>query len=206
MAPISWIDLAQRLQSLGQTGLTYAQDPYDRDRYHELIRLSASMLTGPAPEPVRFAAEVFAIERGYATPKVDVRAAIFQDRKLLLVREREDDRWTLPGGWADVGLSPAECVEKEVREEAGLIVKARKLLAVWDRNKHPHPPHPFHIYKLVFHCERLGGSLLAEGETTGADFFAEDEIPPLSLTRILPGQIAKIFDYARHPEWPAAFD
>ncbi len=206
MPALSWIDLAQRLHALGQTGLAFAQDQYDRERYDELIRLSASMLAGPEPERIQLAYDVLALERGYATPKVDVRAAIFQEGKVLLVREREDDGWTLPGGWADVGLSPAECVEKEVREEAGLIVRARKLLAVWDRNKHPHPPHPFHIYKLVFHCERVGGSPMAEGETTGVGFFATDEIPPLSLTRILPEQIQRIFELVRHPEWPTVFD
>ena len=157
------IDLAQRLHAIGQTGLTYAKDPYDRERYDELLRLGSLMLAGPEPESVRLASDLLKLERGYATPKVDVRAAIFQEQKVLLVREREDDRWTLPGGWADVGLSPAECVEKEVREEAGLIVKARRLLAVWDRNKHPHPPLPFHVYKLVFHCEITGGALGAEG-------------------------------------------
>jgi ADP-ribose pyrophosphatase YjhB (NUDIX family) len=206
MASFSWIDLAQRLQAMGQTGLTYARDQYDRERYDELIRLASSMMAGPEAEPVRLACDLLKLERGYATPKVDVRAAIFQEQKILLVREREDDCWTLPGGWADVGLSPAECVEKEVREEAGLIVKARKLLAVWDRNKHPHPPLPFHVYKLVFHCETLGGSLVAEGETTGVGFFGEDELPPLSLTRILPAQIQLIFDHVRHSERPASFD
>jgi ADP-ribose pyrophosphatase YjhB (NUDIX family) len=206
MASLSWIDLAQRLHAIGQTGLTYAKDPYDRERYDELIRLASSMMTGPEPETVRLACDLLKLERGYATPKVDVRAAIFQKQKILLVREREDDRWTLPGGWADVGLSPAECVEKEVREEAGLIVKARKLLAAWDRNKHPHPPLPFHVYKMVFHCEAIGGSPTAQDETTGVDFFGEDEIPPLSLTRILPAQIQQIFDHVRHPERPPAFD
>jgi ADP-ribose pyrophosphatase YjhB (NUDIX family) len=206
MGALSWMDFAQRLQAIGQTGLTYAQDQYDRERYDELIRLSASMTAGPEPKSIQLAADVLAMERGYATPKVDVRGAIFQEGKLLLVREREDDGWTLPGGWADVGLSPAECVEKEVREEAGLDVKARKLLAVWDRNKHPHPPHLFHIYKLVFECERIGGSPTAEGETTDVGFFREDEIPPLSLTRILPEQIRQIFEHVRHPEWPTMFD
>ena len=206
MPSLSWIDVAHRLQSLAQTGLTYAQDGYDRERYQEIAEMSASMLAGPEPERVRIAAELFALERGYATPKVDVRAAVFQDGRLLLVREREDGGWTLPGGWADVGLSPAACVVKETREEAGLIVTVRKLLAVWDRNQHPHPPHPFHIYKLVFHCDIAGGAPAAGIETSDVGFFAEDQIPPLSLTRILPGQVRRIFEHARHPDWPADFD
>lgn len=206
MASLSWIDLAHRLQAIGQTGLTYVKDQYDRERYEELIRLGSSMMAGPAPEPIRLAHDLFRLETGYATPKVDVRAAIIEEQKILLVREREDGRWTLPGGWADVGLSPAECVEKEVREEAGLIVKARELLAVWDRNKHPHPPLPFHVYKLVFRCEVHGGSLMAEGETSDVGFFRDDEIPPLSLTRILPAQIQLIFELVRHPERQTIFD
>lgn len=206
MSYLSWIGLAQRLHSIGQTGLAYAQETYDRERYEELCRLSASMLAGPEPEQIRIAAALLAVERGYATPKVDVRGAVFRNGKLLLVREREDGGWTLPGGWADVGLSPAECVQKEVREESGLIVRATRLLAVWDRNKHPHPPHMFHIYKLVFYCDLLGGSPSAEGETTDVGFFDSREIPPLSLTRILPEQIRYIFEHAEHPEWPAVFD
>src|ERR1041384_3810297 len=166
MPELSWIGLSQRLQAIAQTGLAYAQDPYDRERYQEILHLSAEMLTGDEPVPTRVAASLFSLERGYATPKVDVRGVVFRDGKLLLVREREDGCWALPGGWADVGLSPAECVQKEVREESGLIVRATRLLAVWDRNKHPHPPHMFHIYKLVFYCELVGGSPSAEGETT----------------------------------------
>jgi len=206
MAPSSWVSLAQKLQSIAQTGLAYARDPYDRERYEELARIGASMLAGPELQRLEIAEELFARERGYATPKVDVRGAVIQEGKLLLVRESEDHCWTLPGGWADVGLSPAQSVEKEVREEAGLIVKTRRLIAVWDRNKHPHPPHLFHIYKLVFQCDVLGGSPEAQGETTGVGFFREDEIPPLSLTRILPAQIRYVFEHARHPEWATVFD
>ena len=206
MDTLSWINIAQRLQSMAQTGLTYAENPYDRERYRELSRMAMSMLAGEEPERVQLAANLFANERGYATPKVDVRGAVFRDGKILLVREREDGLWTLPGGWADVGISAAESVVKEVREEAGLVVRAQKLLAVWDRNKHPHPPHAFHIYKLVFHCEDDGGEPAGGDETLDAAFFTEDEIPPLSLTRILPEQIARIFEYVRHPDWPTAFD
>ncbi|HEY3841114.1 MAG TPA: NUDIX hydrolase [Bryobacteraceae bacterium] len=206
MATLSWINIAQRLQSIAQTGLTYAQDPYDRERYEEIAGIAMSMFAGGQPEHIQLAAKLFADETGYATPKVDVRAAIFRDGKILLVREREDGCWTLPGGWADVGISPAESVEKEVREEAGLAVKARKLLAAWDRNKHPHPPHAFHIYKLVFDCEIISGAPAAGSETSEAAFFGENEIPPLSLTRILPEQIARIFEHLRHPDWPTEFD
>jgi ADP-ribose pyrophosphatase YjhB (NUDIX family) len=164
------------------------------------------MIAGPEPEKIALATRLFGSDRGYATPKVDVRAAVFQDDRLLLVRELEDGYWTLPGGWAEVGQSAAESVEREVREESGYIVKAVKLLACLDRNKHPHPSIPFHAYKLVFRCELIGGAPSASSETTEVGFFAEEQIPALSLTRTLPEQIRFVFESLRDPAAPTAFD
>ena len=169
--PTGWISLAQRIQAIAQTGLTYSQGPYDTERYGELAAIAASMIAGPEPEKIALASRLFAAEAGYATPKVDVRAAVFQDGRLLLVREVEDGGWTLPGGWADVGQSAAESVEREVLEESGFVVKAVKLLAFWDRDKHPHPPIPFHSFKLVFRCELLGGVAAPSVETSEVGFF-----------------------------------
>jgi ADP-ribose pyrophosphatase YjhB (NUDIX family) len=202
----AWNSVAQRIQAIAQTGLTYATSSYDVERYSELSAIAASMNAGPEPERITLATELFAANHGYATPKVDVRAAVFQDNRLLLVREREDGCWSLPGGWAEVGQSAAESVEREVREESGYIVKAVKLLACWDRNKHPHPPIPFHAYKLVFRCELLGGSPGATLETAEVGFFAEDQIPELSLTRTLPEQIRFVFQCLRTPNAATAFD
>ena len=202
----SWNSLAQRIQAIAQTGLTYATSPYDVGRYDELSAIAASMSAGPEPERIALAAKLFAANHGYATPKVDVRGAVFQDGRLLLVREREDGCWTLPGGWAEVGQSAAESVEREVREESGYTVKAVRLLACWDRDKHPHPPIPFHAYKLVFRCELLGGSSTTSAETTEVGFFAEDRIPELSLTRTLPEQIRFVFQCLRDPQAPTWFD
>lgn len=201
-----WHSIAQRIQAIAQTGLAYAASPYDVDRYRELSAIAASMIAGPEPERIALAAQLFAAGQGYATPRVDVRAAVFKDARLLLVRERADGLWSLPGGWAEVGQSAAESVEREVREESGYIVKAVKLLACWDRNKHPHPPIPVHAYKLLFRCELLGGAATASTETTEAGFFAEDEIPALSLTRTLPEQIGFVFQSLRDPDAPTAFD
>jgi len=201
-----WNSVAQRIQAIAQTGLTYATSPYDVERYSELSAIAASMSAGPEPERITLATELFAASHGYATPKVDVRAAVFQDNRLLLVREREDGHWTLPGGWAEVGQSAAESVEREVREESGYMVKAVKLVAWWDRNRHPHPPIPFHAYKLVFRCELMGGSPGATLETTEVGFFAEDQIPELSLTRTLPEQIRFVFQCLRDANAPTAFD
>ena len=201
-----WHSIAQRIQAIAQTGLAYATSPHDVDRYSELSAIAASMIAGPEPERIALAAELFAAGQGYATPRVDVRAAVFKENRLLLVRERADGFWTLPGGWAEVGQSAAESVEREVREESGYIVQAVKLLACWDRNKHPHPPIPVHAYKLLFRCELLGGAATASTETTEAGFFAEDQIPALSLTRTLPEQIGFVFQCLRAPDAPTAFD
>lgn len=191
---------------IAQSGLTYATSPFDVERYSELTAIAASMIAGPQTERILLAQRLFAAEAGYATPKVDVRAAVFQDDRLLLVRESEDGCWTLPGGWADVGQSAAECVQREVREESGYLVRAVKLLACWDRNKHPHPAIPFHVYKLVFRCELLGGVPAASSETTEVGFFADDRIPELSLTRILPHQLRFVFESLRDPAAPTVFD
>ena len=202
-----WLQWAQRLQAIAQNGLTYARDPFDVERFLQVRQIAAEMLasgsdTVKADELIK----VFQRNFGYATPKVDVRAAVLRNDRLLLVRELDDGGWTLPGGWAEVGQSPAESVEREVREESGYIVKAVKLLACWDRNKHPHPSIPFHAYKLVFRCELLGGIPNTSSETTEVGFFAEDQIPALSVTRTLPEQIRFVFQSLRDPAAPAAFD
>lgn len=202
-----WIWIAQRIQAIAQTGITYSANAYDLERYTELAAIAASMMVGEEAKAVTLAQELFAAERGYGTPKVDVRAAVFQqDGRLLLVREAEDGGWTFPGGWADVGQSAAESVEREVREESGYEVKAVKLLACWDRNKHAHPAIPFHAFKLLFLCELVGGSPTVSVETTAAGFFSEDEIPQLSLTRTLPEQVRFAFDSLRNLGAPTVFD
>lgn len=202
-----WLRWARRARALAQNGLAYTEGVFDRERYAELLRISTEMLAaygGREPERVL---ELFAGEEGYATPKTDVRAAVFrEDGALLLVRERADGLWTLPGGWADVGDAPAACVEREVREEAGLVVRAVKLLALWDGRGHGQPPRPGSVYKLCFRCEIVSGEAAAGTETAEVGFFREDEVPELSLTRTTPAQVARVFEHLRHPEWPADFD
>jgi ADP-ribose pyrophosphatase YjhB (NUDIX family) len=204
--PTDRLSLAKRIQAIAQTGLAYAQNDYDAERYRELREIAAALMASPETEVTALAAALFAAERGYATPKVDVRAAVFEDGRLLLVRESSDGGWTFPGGWAEVGQSAAESVEREVREESGYRVRAVRLLACWDRDKHPHPPIPFHSYKLLFLCEIVGGAPAASGETTAVGFFAEEEIPPLSTTRTLAEQIRFAFAALRDPGAPTAFD
>jgi ADP-ribose pyrophosphatase YjhB (NUDIX family) len=202
-----WLDWARRLQAIAQTGLAFTKDDYDRERYREVQRVAAELLAaGAAGVPIETIADVFSSQSGYATPKVDVRAAVFRDEGILLVKEREDGGWTLPGGWADVGDPPSVAAVREVKEESGYDVVARKLAMVYDRDRHGHPPHPFHIYKLFFLCDLIGGETATSHEIAEVGFFGEDRLPPLSLTRITSAEIALLFEHRRHPEWPASFD
>ena len=202
-----WLDWSQRLQAIAQTGLTFARDPYDRERYEALREIAVEMLAAGSDAEPTLIRGLLAADTGYATPKVDVRAVVFRDDKLLLVRERSDGGWTLPGGWADVAASPAENVMREVREESGYEVRVERLLAVYDRSLHPHePPFPFHIYKLFMLCTLTGGGAASTLETDGVGFFGEQELPELSLTRITRGQVVRMFEHHRHPGLPADFD
>ena len=206
MEPI-WIDWAKRLQALAQTGLTYAESPYDVERYEQVRHIAAEIAANRSDSALPQVLDLFSSDTGYTTPKVDVRGAIFHNDALLLVRERSDSRWTLPGGWADVGEAPSECVVREVFEESGFQVHVKKLLAVYDRSKHPHePPFPFHVYKLFFACEIFGGEATRSNETDEIGFFTRDVIPPLSLTRVTPEQINRMFEHHQHPEWSTDFD
>jgi ADP-ribose pyrophosphatase YjhB (NUDIX family) len=151
--------------------------------------------------------EIFRKDFGYATPKVDVRGAAFVDDQVLLVREISDGKWTLPGGWADVNQSAAECVRREIAEESGFIAKPLKLAAVRDYHKSGHPPRSIDsIYKIFFICEITGGSARVSDETSDVAFFARDALPRLSLGRTTPAQIDRMFHHAQHPELPADFD
>jgi len=202
-----WVEWAQRLQAIAQNGLAYARNPFDVERFNQVRQVAAEMLaSGSDSVRAESLVELFQRNFGYATPKVDVRAAVFHKSRILLVKERVDDAWTLPGGWADVGDAPSVAALREVREESGYEATVKKLAAVYDRELHDHPPYPFHAYKLFFVCELTGGEARTSIETTAVHFFAEDNIPPLSLSRVTPVQIRHMFDHYRHPEWPTSFD
>ncbi len=202
-----WLDWARQLATISQSGLTYSDSQYEIERYRAIADIAAEMMAaGGRLEKVRLV-ELFSREAGYATPKVDVRGAAFRDDTILLVKESVDGLWTLPGGWADVGDSPAEAVEREVLEESGFEASTTKLCAVYDRNKHPHKPSfPFHLYKMFFLCEITGGEPKTSPETEAVEFFAEYQIPPLSQGRVLPQQIKRMFEYYRDPSLPTDFD
>lgn len=202
-----WLEWARRLHSLAQAGLTYTEGPFDRERYEALRDLAAEMVAAGSETELPVVRGLLKAEPGYLTPKVDVRGVVFQDDRVLLVRELLDGgRWTLPGGWADVTDSPREAVEREVWEESGYRARAVKLLAVYDRRRHGHPPHLFTIYKFFFLCEITGGAPAASLETAGATFFAEEALPELSLGRVTPSELARLFEHHRHPKSPMDFD
>jgi ADP-ribose pyrophosphatase YjhB (NUDIX family) len=201
-----WLAWARRLNALAQTGLTFAENPYDIERYGAIRTIAAEMIAQGMGADANRVLDLFACDAGYATPKVDVRGVVFQGGKLLLVQERSDGLWTLPGGWADVGDSPADAVVREVREESGFETQATRLLALLDRNRHGHPPHLNHIYKIFIRCEIVAGSPTTSHEIQSVGFFREDEIPDLSLTRIVPSQIARMFEHYRQTDLPADFD
>ena len=202
-----WLTWARRLQAIAQSGLAYCQDKFDVQRYHEISAIAAEIMARgaalPSDQPV---AALFAAQAGYATPKVDVRAAVFRDGRILLVREIDDGAWTLPGGWADAGEPPSIAAARETREESGYHIGVTKLAALYDRDLQGHPPHAFHAYKLFFLGELQGGSPQDSHETVDAQFFTEDKIPPLSLSRVTPAQIAHMFEHFRNPALPTSFD
>ncbi len=202
-----WLKWAKQLQAIAQVGLAYTRDPYDIERYEKIRHVAAEMLAMGADVEVNEVLNILAGETGYSTPKVDVRGVIFENDAILLVRERTDNRWALPGGWADACETPSENVVKEVREESGYLTRAVKLLAIYDRSKHPHEySHAFHIYKLFIRCEIIGGNAASSLETDAARFFREDELPSLSASRVTESQIKRMFEHLRNPDWPADFD
>lgn len=202
-----WMDWIKQLQSIAQIGLTYTRDEYDRERYEQLRQIIKEMLVCESDvDPVRIQ-NFLANEKGYLTPKTDVRGIVLKNENILLVQERHDGLWTLPGGWADVTLSASENVVKEIEEESGLKTKAVRLLAVYDRRKHGHhPPWPVDVYKYFFLCELIGGELQTTLETTDAGFFPLDDLPPLSLARVTEKQILRLMALVQNPEAPTDFD
>ena len=202
----AWLTWVRELQAIAQTGLTYSQDLYDRERYGAIRRLAAEIAASATGAEAMTIDQLFAAETGHATPKVDVRGALFQNGTILLVRERSEGLWSLPGGWADVGEPPSRAVIRELREESGYTSKVTKLAMLYDRDHHGHPPHPFHIYKLFFVCDLLGGKPVHSPEVDDVGFFALDQLPPLSLSRVTVAEIQRLFDHHQHPEWPTDFD
>jgi ADP-ribose pyrophosphatase YjhB (NUDIX family) len=208
MEPTQLLSYAQRLQAIAQAGIAYSTTPYDLERYEEIRLLSVKLLQELTEEPLEKIVRVFASETGYQTPKVDVRAVLFRgENEILLVQEKIDqNRWTLPGGWADVGYTPYEVAVKEAQEETGLLVRPVRLLALLDKKKHSHPAQPWYVYKVFIQCEIEEGELQQEtAETAGAGWFRQDELSTLELSmdRITVSQLEALFPFATNPNLPA---
>jgi ADP-ribose pyrophosphatase YjhB (NUDIX family) len=200
------LDWARKVQAIAHNGLAFTHDPFDRERYTQLQDLVASILATELQIPLGRAREFWQNEEGYATPKVDVRGAIFQGDRVLLVRERSDGKWTLPGGWVDVNDAPSDAVVREIREESGYRARALKLAALFDKNRHPHPPGIHHIYKLFFLCELTGGTPTISNETDAVDFFPVRSLPELSTGRVIAPQIERLYEHHLNRDLPTDFD
>jgi ADP-ribose pyrophosphatase YjhB (NUDIX family) len=201
-----WLRIAREVRAIAQTGLAYTADGFDQQRYERLRELAAQLLSqGSATEQASIL-ELLRLEKGYATPKVDVRGAAFEEGRVLMVREIGDGKWTLPGGWADVNQSAGECVVREVAEESGFKARALKLAAVYDYQKRNPRPHIDSIYKMFFICEIVGGTACASDETSEVAFFARDELPPLSLGRTTAAQIDRMFQHRENLQLATDFD
>jgi ADP-ribose pyrophosphatase YjhB (NUDIX family) len=201
-----WLQWAKRLAAAAQNGLAYETNPYNIERLQQLRAISAEMMatgSGLEIEPIH---DLLNGEAGHATPKVDVRGVVFRDDRILLVRERAEGLWSLPGGWADVYDTPAEATVREVWEESGYATRAVKLLALWDRTRQGHSPLPFHAYKVFFLCELTGGEPTTSIETDDVGFFQEDRLPPLSIGRVTTSQITRFFEHHRNPDLPTDFE
>jgi len=201
-----WLAWAVELQALAQAGLHYSKDPYDLERFARVREIAAEMLSEKSDIPPGKVRELFCAETGYQTPKLDTRAAVFRDDKILLVRERRTGNWSLPGGWVDANLSVMESAVKEVREEAGLDVSADLIIAVQDRDKHNLPVYAWKICKVFVLCTARGGRFAENTETTDSGYFALDALPPLSTEKNTPEQIALCFDARRAEHWVTQFD
>ena len=207
MAKKSLTVLVKRIQALAHLGLVYNTNEYDVERYKQLQEIAFDMLQLLTNEPVEVIAGYFSQAKEYITPKVDIRVIVFnEENEILLVKEKADGLWSLPGGWADIGLSPNEVAVTEVKEETGLDVIPVKLLAVLDKRCHPHPPQADYVYKFFIHCMPNSSVFNEAFDILEKGFFAKNAIPPLSLNRVLPSQIDLMFEYLNDPLKPATID
>jgi ADP-ribose pyrophosphatase YjhB (NUDIX family) len=206
MTPPRWLEWAREIQALAQTGSHYAENEYQLQRYQRLIEIAAEIVSEYSDLEYPSVLEVFKFPIGYATPRIDVRGAVFQNNQLLLVRESMDGGWTMPGGWADVGETPSLAAEREVREEAGFQVKANKVIGVYDANRIGQLE-LFHAYKIIFLCDLIGGNPRPSIETTAVSFFRRNEIPEiLSGERTKSRHIYHAFACHDDPNCPTVFD
>ena len=202
-----WIEWAKQLQALSQAGKAYSKDKYDLERFESIADISHKMFAQLAEVPLERVQNLFIPDSGYPTPKIDLRAGVIKDNKILLVREREDNCWTLPGGWADVNETPSQGVVREVYEESGYTVNGPRLISVKDRAIHPYVPiYPFHIYKMFFLCNFVSGEPEVNIEISEIGFFELGNLPKLSKSRVLPEDIAMMFEHHKNHRLQVSVD
>ena len=201
------IKIITELQAIAQSGLAYSKDQFDIGRFNRILEIAAQLFSEHSPHKYEEILALFTSSKGYATPKVDIRSAVFKEDKILLVREKTDNLWSLPGGWADVNLTPAENALKEIKEEAGYECKVINLIGIYDKNKNNDPLQWPYIYKIFFQCEVLSGPYpFDEGEIQEVGFFALEEIPELSKARVNYEQIEKCFLHYKQPQTKPYFE
>lgn len=200
------LDQARRLLAVAQSGLHYTRNEFERERYEEIAQLAAQLLSNEAQYTAKQLRDAWVVEDGYSTPKLDVRGAMFRGDTVLLVRERSDGKWTVPGGFADVNETPSMSILKEIEQESGYTARVLKLAAVHDRSKHNYPQFMFHLWKLLFVCEITGGRPRVSSETDGVDFFPLTNLPPLSTGRITAEQIQLLYRHHVQADLPTEFD
>ncbi len=203
--PPKWIAWAREIFSLSQAGLAYSQNEFDIERYKRLQEITAEIIESQSELPKESVLESFSMQAGYATPKIDVRGAVIRDNKILLIQERSDGRWAMPGGWADLGNAPASVAEREVWEESGYHVQAEKVIAVIDANR-IEPMEFYHAFKIIFLCTLIGGEPQVSHETMAVDFFDMNNLPPLSLYRTDESMLREVFAHIQDPNRRTAFD
>jgi len=201
-----WLSIAREIQQLSQTGLAFAVTEYEKQRYKRLIEIVSEITAGNTELEKESLEKILMKQPGYATPKIDVRAAVIKDDKILLVKEKTDKRWAMPGGWADVGNIPSEVATRETKEESGFDVKPVKVIGVFDANRSGTPLEFFHAFKIIFLCELLGGEAKTSDETEAVEFFYLEELPPLSQNRTNQKHIDEIKLHMKDISRPAYFD
>lgn len=200
-----WIEWTREIFSLSQAGLTYSQNEFDLERYKRLQEITAEMIESQSRLSKESVLESFSMQAGYITPKIDVRGAVIRENKILLIQERADGKWAMPGGWADLGDMPSSVAEREVWEESGYRVKAEKVVAVMDANR-IEPMEFYHAFKIIFLCSLIGGEPQVSHETLAVDFFDLNELPSLSIYRTNENMLREVFAHVNDPNRPTAFD
>jgi len=207
MDPKQQLNLIKRIKAISETGLAYAEDPYDKERYEELQKISLELMSNLGSTTVEALQDFFIPQKDYPTPKVDVRGLVLNGKdEILMARESVDGKWAIPGGWADIGNTPSEIAVKEIEEETGFNAEVIRFLGVYDKQSHPHPPEPCYVYKLIFLCRIVGGGPKAGFDILDVGFFPLEELPELSEERILESQLKHLFQLAKSSGSEVYFD